>query len=224
MLLLVPLARVAVGEDDDVVGPLQELEGEADDLLPPADDADALIAALEAVAVGAVVDGGAVVRLDLGNVGQRVADAVRQDDASRAEHAARGGHLEDVRVPFDLRRALIDDLRTALPRLGAAALEELARLDAVLSEEAVDPTRGRIAGTSVVEEQDGTAIAREKDCAGKAGGTAADDDCVVRHLSAGRASEEARPALCKALSTRMETLLAGNAVESPSFRTHTTTV
>ena len=89
MVLIGPLARMAVGEDRQLIGPLQKFEREADRLLAPADHADAFVAHFVAVAVGAVEDAAAVVRLDVGDVGQLVANAVGEDDAARAHRRRR---------------------------------------------------------------------------------------------------------------------------------------
>src|SRR2546430_348949 len=89
-------------------------------------------------------------------------------------------------APFTCRGSpvsgAIGDLDADSLRFGAAPRKKLAGRDFVLPEKSVDRFRCEVARPPVVEQENATPVATEKDRARQSRGTAADDDAVVCRL------------------------------------------
>ncbi len=187
----------AVREDDDVARPLREQQRALHEVVGLADEEERLVALLVAVALHAAVHGGAVVRADAREVGQRLHEAGGDEDPARVHLAVgRASHALRADGEAALRglRGLHDgelELALVVPLdLDLAELAELERGDPVAGDEAVRHEGRGVARTTAVEHERAAAGAHEVQRGGQARGARADDDDVVR--VAGRGGSRAR--------------------------------
>ena len=177
----------AVGEEDDVVGPLPHELGVGERLGGAAQHAERLVADLVAVAVGAVQQVAAPALADAGDVGQLVAQAggdqhapgaqVRPPCEGDLERASRGG--AGRRPQRDAGDGAGHQVAAVAGDLGAAGGQQLGGRQAVASQEAVHVGGRGVARLPGIDHGDLPPGPGQDQGGGQAGGAAADDHDVV---------------------------------------------
>src|SRR3990167_5977807 len=172
---------VTIGEDGQLVGPIEEQPDLIVRLRAGPDDAPMLAGDFKAVAVGAGHDGRAPAFGKAWNFGHLVGDAIAQDQAARREAFAIGS--EDGEIVDGAGDAVgpgIDQLdrgitRQLLPRLD----QDVQRWLVIVAEQAMRVACEAIARQAGIENGDLAAGTAELQGGGEAGKAAADDDDVI---------------------------------------------
>ena len=140
-----------VAEQDDVVGPLAQQDGEVFAAAAGGEDGEPLVAVLEAVAVRAGVRAGPPDLGEAWNIGQLVEHAGGEEQGPRQVRAAGRGDADGAveRLGFlDLGR---HDLDAVAAEFCPAAGAQVGRIEAVVAEHAVHLVRGVVARPGAVE-------------------------------------------------------------------------